>query len=98
MANLYFQHVAIEKQQGIECLGLGGRGDRPYRREMVDEGHDANWPDDTWMLAVMEMDVPTDPEPIGLLCATAQMSAAAHHGHLVHEPERGRGSDGRFTP
>ena len=98
VTDLCFQHVAIKEQQGIERLRLGGRGDAPYRCEVIDEGHDASRPNGAWMLAAMEMDVSPNPEPIGLLCSTAQMSAAADQGHLVHEPERMRNGGGRFTP
>ena len=98
MADLDFQHVVIEKQLGIERLGLGGRSDTPDRREVIDEGHDASRADGTWMLAAMEMDVPTNPEPVSLLGSATQMPAAAEHGHLVHESERGWRGGARSTP
>ena len=98
MADFRFQDIAIEEQQGIERLRLGGGGDTSYCREMIDEGNDAGRANGTWVLAAMEMDVPTNPEPISLLGAAAQVSSSANHGHLVHEPERGWGGGARLTP
>lgn len=98
VADLDFQHVAVEEEQGIERLGLGGGSYVPGRREVIDEGHYASGANRTWMLAAMEMDVSTNPEPVSLLGSATQMPAAADHGHLVHEPKRGWGGGARFTP
>ena len=98
MADLDFQHVAVEKEQGIQRLGLGGRSYTPGCREVIDEAHYASGSNRTWMLAAMEMDVPTNPEPVSLLGSATQMPAAAEHGHLVHESERGWRGGARSTP
>ena len=98
MADLDFQHVAAEEEQGIERLGLGGRSYTPGRRKVIDESYYASGANRTWMLAAMEMDVSTNPEPVSLLGSATQMPAAADHGDLAHEPKRGWGGGARFTP
>ena len=98
MANLHLKDISIEEQQGVEGLGLGGGGNTPYGGKVIDEIHDAIGANEARMLAAMEMDVPTNPEPIGLLGTAAQMSAAADQGNLVHEPQRGLDGWGQVTP
>lgn len=91
MASLHLKDIAIEEQQGVDGLGLGGRCNTPYGGQVIDESHDAVRPHYTRMLTAVEMDVPTNPESVGLLGSAAQVSAAAHHGDVVHESQRGAG-------
>jgi hypothetical protein len=67
VTNVHLKDIPVEEQQRVEGLRLSGSRHRPHAGQVVDEGDDARWPHDTWMLAAMEMDVPANPEPVCLL-------------------------------
>lgn len=79
------QHGIVEKDQGVEGLGLRGRGKVSLTRQMVQEGFHLRPGHGVRVALSVEKDELPDPETIAVFSAGAEVPAAADDGHLVEQ-------------
>lgn len=84
------QYRIVEKDQGVECLGLRGRGKAPLTRQMIQEGFQLLPAHGVRVALPMEIDELPNPGAVAVFSAGAEVPAAADDGNLI-EQTRWRG-------
>lgn len=85
LANLQLQHVAIQKEDRIERLGLGRSRNVTPRGQVIDEGGDSFRADIPRMPLLVKENVVPDPVPIGFFGTPAEMASSADQRNLIHQ-------------
>ena len=83
LAQRLVQHVIVEKDQGVERLGLRRRGKVAFTRQMVQEGLNLSLADSVRVALPMEIDELLDPGTVAILSAGAEVPTAADYGNLI---------------
>ena len=82
---LNFEHLLVKKEQGIECLILGGGCDSFIDGEMSQERAQGSRIQLSRMLLTMKENVSLDPVSIGLFSSQAEMPKPSNVTHLIEQ-------------
>jgi hypothetical protein len=87
LVQIDFQHLAIQKQQGIEGLILGGCRDMSLRRQEGEKNADLTGPHFAGVAVVEVTHKVPNPIAVRFLGAPAVMKRADPVTDLIHEPD-----------
>ena len=87
-SHVHVEHLTIQKEQGAECLILGGGRDLVTHGQRGQECGDLGWAHVGGMPLVMEEDEPPDPVDVGFLGPPTVVPGADGLPDPVEEPGR----------
>lgn len=85
MADLHFQHIAIQEYQCIQGLRLRGGGNMFFYRQKIDIGRNALDTNIAWVPDLVKINIFPNPEPVSLLGSTAKMPPSANRRNQIHQ-------------